>query len=79
MSIVFRKLERRSILRQGVEIHSKEIYSKFTVDIVKFVFIFTVVLFKIFGIDSFEVMKIIRALGIGAFVDTEEFPILFGR
>lgn len=39
------------------------------------VFIFTVVLFEVLFIDFFEVVKIIRALWIYAFMNDEMFPV----
>ncbi len=40
---------------------------------------FAIVFFKVFFINFFEVMQVIRALRIYAFVDDELFPLLFLR
>lgn len=53
----------------------KEIYLEFTVDVVKLIFIFAVVLFEILFIDFFEIVKIIRTFWIYAFMNDEMLPV----
>ena len=55
----------------------EEIHSELPVEVMKFVFIFAIVLVEMFFINPGEVMQIERALGIDTFVDAEEFPVLF--
>ena len=51
----------------------KEIYLKFAVDVVKFVFVFAIVQFEILFIHFFEVVKIIRTLRIHTFMKDKMF------
>ena len=41
----------------------------------KFVFGFAVIVFQIFAVYFCEIMEIVRALRVHAFVLTEEFPV----
>ena len=53
----------------------KEIYLEFAIDVVKFVFIFTVVRFEVLLINFFQVMKIIRTFWIYVFMNDEMLPV----
>ena len=53
----------------------KEIYRKFTVDIVEFVFVFTIVFVQMFLIHFLQVVEIVRAFGIHTFVDDKVFTV----
>ena len=46
----------------------KKIYRELTVDVMKFVFILSVVLLQILLINFLQVMEIVRTLGIHAFM-----------
>ena len=65
----------RGIFREGVQIHAEEIHQKFAVDIVEFIFIFAMLLSKVFFIHLLKVMEVIGALGVGAFVNDKVFPV----
>ena len=60
---------------QGVKVHFKEIYCKLTVDVVKFIFIFAILLFQVFLIDILEVMEIVRAFAVNALVDDKVLTV----
>ena len=75
ISIVFSEFQRGCILRQGGDIHLEEIYRELTVDVVQLVFILAVVLGQISLVNLLEVVEIVRALGIHAFMDDEVFPV----
>ena len=53
----------------------KEIYREFTVDIVEFVFVFSIVLVQIFLIHFLQVVEIVRAFGIHTFMEDKVFPV----
>ena len=71
------ELQGRSVLREGIQVHLKEIHSEFTVDVVEFVFVLTISLFKMLLIHFFEIVEIVRAFGIHAFVDDKVFSVFF--
>ena len=75
ISVVFAEFQRGGILRQGGNVHLEEIYRKLTVDIVELIFVFTVVLVQICLINLFQVMKIVRAFWIHAFVDDKVLTV----
>lgn len=77
MGIELVELQGRSVLREGVQIHLKEIHGEFTVDVVEFVFVLAISFFKMFLIYFFEIVEIVRAFGIYAFVDDKVFPVFF--
>lgn len=56
---------------QGAKVHLKEVYCELTVDIVKLIFIFAILLFQMFLIDLLKVVEIVRAFHVNAFVDDE--------
>ena len=57
----------------------KEIYPEFTVDVVEFVFIFTIVFVKMFLIYFFEIVKIVRTFRIDTFMYNKVLPVLLGN
>ena len=61
---------------QGVEVHLKEVHSEFTIDVVKFVFVFAILLIQMLLIDLFEVMEIVRAFDVNALVDDKVLTVL---
>ena len=69
------ELQGRSVLREGIEIHFKEIHSEFTVEVVELVFVLTIGLFQMFLIHLFEIVEIVRAFGIHALMDDKVLPI----
>ena len=54
---------------------SLEIYRKFMVDIVEFVFVFAIVFVQMFLIHFLQVVEIVRAFGIHTFVDDKVFTV----
>ena len=61
---------------QGVKVHFKEIYCKLTVDVVKLIFVFAILLLQVFLIDILEVMEIVRAFDVNALVDDKVLTVL---
>ena len=59
-----------------IDVHLEEIDSELPVDVMKFVPVFAVVLSKILFIDLLEIVQIIRAFGIYAFMYDEVLAIL---
>lgn len=76
--IMFGELQGGSVLWQGVQVHAEEIHGKFPVEVMELIFIFAIILIQMFLVNLREVMQIEGALGIDAFVDAEELPVLFG-
>lgn len=64
-----------SMRRESVHVHAEEIDLEFPVDVVELVFIFAVVLPKVFPVHIFEVVEIVRAFGVDAFMDDEMLPV----
>ena len=60
----------------GVEVHLKEIYCELTVDIVEFIFVFAIGHVQVFLIDLLEVIQIVRAFHVNAFMDDEVLTVL---
>ena len=60
---------------QGVQVHLKEIYNEFTVDVVEFIFIFAILLFQVLLIDLPQVIEIVRAFHVDAFVDDKVLTV----
>lgn len=79
MGIVPAEFQGRSVLGQGIQIHAEKIYRELTVDVVKLMFIFSVRFFDIFLICIFQVMEIVGAFRVHAFVDNEVFTFLLRR
>jgi hypothetical protein len=76
---MFLKLKRRSVLGKRCYIELKEVYNKLAIDVVEFIFVFSVSLIEICLINFFKVSKVIRTLGIYTFVDDEMFAILLSN
>ncbi len=77
MGIVFAKPKGRGILREGVQIHTEEIYREFTVEVVKLVFVFPVGFLKVFLVNLLQVMQVVGALGVHTFMDGEVLAVFF--
>ena len=45
----------------------------------EFVFVLAVILLQVFFLHLFEIVEIVRAMGIDAFVDDKVFPVFFGN
>jgi hypothetical protein len=75
IGIVLGELQRRGILRKRSDVHLKKIHREFTVDIVEFILVFSVILLQIRRVNLFEAVKIIRTLWIDAFVDDEVLTV----
>lgn len=73
--IKFAEPEGGGVRREGVHVHAEEIYLEFPVDVVELVFIFAVVLLKVFPGYFFEVVEIVGASGVDAFMDDEMLPV----
>ena len=78
IGVVLAELKRGCIFRKRGYVHLKEIYSELPVDVMKLVLVLAIVFSEIFFIDFLEIVKIIRAFGIYAFMDDEVFAILLG-
>ena len=78
VSVIPGEFQRRGILRQGGDVHLKEVDREFTVDVMELIFIFAVVFRKIFLTDFLEIFDIVGTFGIYAFMDNEMFAVLFG-
>lgn len=64
---------------KGVQVHLKEIHRELTVDVVELVSVFAAAFIQVLLVDLFEVVQVIRAFGVHAFVEDEVLPILFGN
>ena len=74
MSIILPELQGGRILWQGVEIHLKEIYGEFTIDIMQFIFKLLTALY-IFIRDFGLAMQIIRTFWIYTLMDDEVLSV----
>ena len=63
------------MLGKTAQIHAEKIYLEFPVDVVEFIFVFSVAAFEIFLINLFEIVKVVRTFGIDAFVDHKVFAV----
>ena len=63
------------MLGKTVQIHAEKIYLEFPVDVMEFIFVFSVAAFEIFLINLFEIVKVVRTFGIDAFVDHKVFAV----
>lgn len=63
------------MLGKTVQIHAEKIYLEFPVDVVEFIFVFSVATFEIFLIHLLEIVKVVRTFGIHAFVDHKVFAV----
>ena len=75
ISVVLCELQRRGILRQGGDIHLKKVYRELTVDIMQLIFVLAVILIQICLINLFQVVEIIGAFGVHAFMDDEVLTV----
>jgi hypothetical protein len=75
VSIVFTELQGGSILRQGIEIHAEKIDRELTIDVVKFIFVFPIILFEVCLVHVLQVMEIVRTVWIYTFVENEVFAL----
>ncbi len=71
MSVIFAESQGGSVFRKGIKIHPEEIDIVFPIEIVKLIFVFAVIFTEIVGIHFFEVVEIVGALWIHAFVNNE--------
>ena len=72
------ELKRGCILRERIQLHLKEIYREFTVDLMELIFVLSVVFGEIFFVNFFEVVKIVRTFWIHTLVNNEMLSFLFG-
>ena len=63
------------MLGKTAQIHAEKIYLEFPVDVMEFIFVFSVAAFEIFLINLFEIVKVVRTFGIDAFVDHKVFAV----
>ena len=75
IGVVPAELQRRCVLRQGGDIHPEEIYRELAVDIVQLILVLAVVFFQICLINLFQVVEIIGAFGVHAFMDDEVLTV----
>ena len=78
VGVMLTEFQGRSVLRKGAYIHTEKIYRELTVDIVKLIFIFPVVLVSVSLVHFLQVVEIVRALGVDTFME-DEMPALFFR
>ena len=65
------------MLGKTAQIHAEKIYLEFPVDVMEFIFVFSVAAFEIFLINLFEIVKVVRTFGIDAFVDHKVFAVFY--
>lgn len=61
------------------QIHLKEIYRKFTVDVMEFISDFSMFLIKMIFLYFFEIIEIVRAFGVYTFMDDEMLSAFDGN
>ena len=61
---------------QGIKVHLKEVYCELAVGIVELIFVLAKIFPEVFFINFIEVVEIIGAFGVHAFVDDKVFPLL---
>lgn len=61
--------------RECVHVHAEEIDLKFPVDVMELVFIFAVAPTEIRPVCFFEVVEMVWAFGVDAFMDDEMVPV----
>jgi len=74
--VVFTEFQRGSVLRQGGDVHLEEIDRELTVDVMELIFVLAVILIQIRLINFLQVVKVVGAFGIHAFVDDEVLTVL---
>ena len=79
VGIVLTEFQGRSILGQGVQVHAEKIHREFTVDVMELVFVLAVIFLQVFFIHLFEIVEIVRAMGIDALVNDKVLPVFFGN
>lgn len=67
------------ILRKAVQIHAKEIYLENPVNVMEFIFVPTIVLFKVIFINLVKVVEVVRTFRIHVFVDKKMFAVFLGN
>ena len=77
VGVMFTEFQGRSVFRKGAYIHAEKIYRELTVDIVKLIFIFPVVLVSVSLVHFLQVVEIVRALGVDTFMENEVLPLFF--
>ena len=78
MGVELAELQGRGMLWQGVEGHLEEVHRELAVDVVELVLVLAVAFSQVFLIDFLEVVQVVGALGVDAFVEDEVLPVLFG-
>ena len=73
VGVVFREVQRGSVLRQRRQIHLKEIDLELPVNVMEFV---SILLKRVFFIDLLQIAAVVRALRIDAFMDPEAGTVL---
>ncbi|WP_182434313.1 hypothetical protein [Clostridium sp. AM49-4BH] len=61
------------------QIHLKEIYRKFTVDVMEFISDFSMFLIKMIFLYFFEIIEIVRAFRVYTFMDDEMLSAFDGN
>lgn len=78
MGVELAELQGRGMLWQGVEVHLEEVHRELAVDVMELVLVLAVVFSKVLLIDLFEVVEVVGAFWVDAFVEDEMLPVLFG-
>ena len=79
VSVIPGEFQRRGILRQGGDVHLKEVDREFTVDVMELIFVLTIVFIQIRLINLFQVAKVVWAFEIHTFMDDEVLTIFLTR
>jgi hypothetical protein len=66
-------------LEKERQIHLKEIYRKFTVDVMEFISDFSMFLIKMIFLYFFEIIEIVRAFRVYTFMDDEMLSAFDGN
>ena len=77
MGVELAELQGRGMLWQGVQSHLEEVHCELAVDVVELVLVLAIAFSQVFLIDFLEVVQVVGALGVDAFVEDEVLPVLF--
>ena len=73
---VFGELQGGGVLWQSSDIHFEEVEHELTVDVMEFILALAVFLFQIGFINLLQVVQVVGALQVDAFMDNKVFPVL---
>ena len=76
MSIMLSEFQGGSVLWEAVQVHTKEIYGEFTVDIVELIVVFAVGFHEMLFLNLIQVAEIVGTIRIHTLVDNKVLPVL---